>query len=790
MKTEHENNRDDDRESLERKILAIVQSPKYRPAKPRVITKLLGLEQDEVVTVRRLIKRMVRAGKLSFGAKHLVIPAKGAQAEKASAPQKNSEFFERKRRNNEIVGIYRKTSQPFAFVTPTEPAATERSQDIFIPPRQSLDAANGDIVLVRLSNRAESADRRSGSVAEVLKRKTIRFVGTYRERGGEGYVFIDNEQFEAPVLVGDASAKNGRVGDKVIVEIVHFPSGRASGEAVIVQVLGPRGTPGIDTQMIVTEFALPGEFPEAAIQDAHAQAEKFDESIPENRTDFTKKTIITIDPKTARDFDDAISLERLSNGHWELGVHIADVSHFVKRGTALDDEAYIRGNSVYLPDKVIPMLPEIISNNLASLQPNRPRYTMSVLIELTDGGQYIDAEWHRGVINSVHRFNYEEIDEYLANDAPWRERLGPEVFDLVRNMHTLAMTMRRRRMDRGSIDLSIPDVEIDLDENGHVSGAHIEEYTESHQVIEEFMLAGNEAVAQKLFDLELNYLRRIHEPPTEKKLRDLTEFVKHVGIPCESLESRFEIRRVIALANEMPEKHAINFAVLRSMQKAIYSPKEIGHYALGSQQYLHFTSPIRRYPDLVIHRMVADLIDGKKPMSDFDTLEKIGQHCSDTEQRAEQAERELIKLKLLNFMAERVGQSMMGLVTGVEAFGLFVQGIEIPAEGLLPLEKLPPDNYLYDTVTKTLQGRKRGNEFRLGDHVNVIVDHVDPDKRNLQFAFGKESETQSQRPPRKKANADFSDSPRAKRAPRKSSSRSATHPAKKSSKRNPKKKRD
>jgi ribonuclease R len=302
-------------------------------------------------------------------------------------------------------------------------------------------------------------------------------------------------------------------------------------------------------------------------------------------------------------------------------------------------------------------------------------------------------------------------------------------------MHSLAMTMRRRRMDRGSFDLSLPDVSIDLDEEGRVAGAHIETYTESHQLIEEFMLAANGAVAQKLFDLELFYLRRIHEPPTEKKLKDLTEFVHHLGVPCESLQSRFEIKRVIELANHMPEKHAINFAVLRSMQKAIYSPKEAGHYALSIDQYCHFTSPIRRYPDLVIHRMVGDLIDNKKPMSDYDVLERIGHQCSEMEQRAEQAERELIKLKLLNFLADRVGSTMEAVVTGVESFGLFVQGTDLPAEGLLPLEFLPADQYNFDAVTRTLQGHRAGNEFRLGDRLQVIVKLVDPDRRILNFAL-------------------------------------------------------
>jgi ribonuclease R len=732
------------RQLLEPKIIALVNDPSYKPCKPRQIAERLGLGDDQNSDVRRTVKKLIKEGRLKFGPKHRVHPVK-TQSEVANSSTPSSNFDDKpiakvKLKPNEVIGVYRKTSRAFGFVTPSDYFGGDRAQDIFIPPRKELDASDGDTVRVRV-NRERRTDRSNGRVLEVLKRSTHTFVGTYSERGVQGIVTVDGEQFDSPIWVGDAKAKNCRPGDKVIIDMVHFPTPHQAGEAVIVEVLGPRGTPGVDTQTIIAEFGLPGEFPRAAMQEAHRQAELFDDEDFSGRTDFTKKTIVTIDPKTARDFDDAISLERLDNGNWELGVHIADVAHFVQPGTALDDEAYQRGNSIYLPDKVIPMLPEIISNNLASLQPRRNRYTMSVLMEVTPEGEVRHTEWHRGVIKSQYRFTYEEIDDYLADDQSWRERLTTGVFELVRNMHSLAMPMRKRRMRRGSIDLILPEVSIDLDDDGRVAGAHVEEYTESHQVIEEFMLAANEAVAQKLNDLELFYMRRIHESPSEKKLRDLTEFVRHLGISCDSLESRFEIKRIVALSADMPERAAIHFAVLRSMQKAIYSPKEVGHYALASKNYCHFTSPIRRYPDLIIHRMVADLINGKKPKSNFEQLEKWGQHCSATEQRAEQAERELIKLKLLNFLADRIGSKLPGVITGVEAFGVFVQGTELPAEGLLPLELLPPDNYWFDQASRTLSGRRAGNEFRLGDRVTVVVHRVDPDRRQLNFALATDSRT-------------------------------------------------
>ncbi len=726
-----------DEERLQAALLALIDDPGYRPVKPAVIAKRLRLTGDDVVVLKRIIKRMIRGGQLEWGAKHLVRRAQPVAPPPARTADKQRSTTSEKLSRDEMVGVYRRANAGFGFVTPEDSEPQDRTRDVFIPPHQALDAAHGDLVRVRLGHkRAGRTMRVSGRVVEVLRRRTHRFVGTYREFGEWGYVEIDSGQFQQPLIVGDAGAKNVRVGDKVLIEVVRFPSGFERGQAVIVEVFGPRGKPGVDTQMIMAEFNLPGPFEEAVLADARRQAELFrDDRVPANRDDYTGKTIITIDPATARDFDDAISLERIEPDHWLLGVHIADVSHFVPRNSALDREAYERATSVYLPDRVIPMLPEIISNNLASLQPHQPRFAMTVEIELTAEGAVVGETWRRTMIRSAHRFNYEEIDDYLANDKPWRKRLTAEVFLLVRDMHTLAMTMRARRMKRGAIDLVLPEVAIDLDDEGRVAGAHIEENTESHQMIEEFMLAANEAVARKLRDLDLVFLRRVHAPPNERRLRELTEFVRHLGIPCESLESRFEIRRVLELSRHLPVQHAVHYAVLRSMQKAVYSPRDIGHYALASDNYCHFTSPIRRYPDLVVHRLVGDLIDNKRPRPDFEKLVQVGQHCSEREQRAEQAERELIKLKLLNYLAQRRGLELDGVITGVESYGVFVQGLELPAEGLIPVEALPIDHYTFDAAARCLSGFRAGNDFRLGDRLRVVVDHVDLDRRQLQYGL-------------------------------------------------------
>ncbi len=702
-------------ENLEKLLLQHVHHPNYRPVKPRVIAKQLVLSKDETRDLKKALKRLVKTGQLLYGANHLVYPPSGPGGTR-------------------ITGIFHRTQHGYGFVRPSATAASEgKSADIYISARQTKDAATGDTVLVRVSDKPGRKGGVRGEILQVLERETHRFVGTYFEEGGVGLVHVDGGVFTHAILVGDAGAKNTQADDKVVIEMVRFPSQTHEGEAVVVEVLGARGQPGVDTLSIIHQFGLPQEFPEDVLAEARDQASTFDESIGKGRRDITDLTVITIDPADARDFDDAISLARTEKGHWLLGVHIADVSHFVRPKTALDHEARDRATSVYLPDRVLPMLPEIISNNLASLQPDRVRYTKTAFMEFTPKGTRVSTEHCSAAIKSDRRFTYEEIDDFLARPASWKKKLTPEVFELLGNMHKLAMMLRRLRLKRGAIELAMQDIELDLDTDGRVCGAHIEENTESHQIIEEFMLAANEAIAETLRDRELAFLRRIHEAPATRKMRALTDFVRELGIDCESMESRFEIKRVLELIQDRPEQRAVHYAVLRSFQKAVYSPQDVGHYALASDCYCHFTSPIRRYPDLTIHRLLDALTQNRPPVQDMDQLFVQGDHCSKREQRAEAAERELIKVKLLEHLQERIGLEMDAVVTGVERFGLFAQGLELPAEGLIPIQSLQDDYYTYDRASHSLTGRKSDNAHRLGDLVRVQVARVDIDHRELDF---------------------------------------------------------
>ena len=702
---------------LEQTILNFVNRPGYRPLKTPKIAERLKLPKDQVADVKRAVKRLVGAGQLAYTGNHLVKRADPAGP-----------------KGNRLVGVFQRTAKGFGFVRPTaEVPAGAEFQDVYVPSERTGDAATGDVVLVQLTKRRPRDPGPRGEIIEVIERQTHQFVGTYLEAGGAGYVQVDGKLFAQPIRVGDPGAKNARPDDKVVFEMVRFPSPIHDGEGVITEVLGPRGSPGVDTLSIIREFNLPEQFADDALEEARRRADAFDESIPKGRLDLTGETVVTIDPVDARDFDDAISLERIDGGHWRLGVHIADVSHFVRPKTALDREALGRGTSVYLPDRVIPMLPEVISNSLASLQPHKVRYTQSAFIEFTPQGQRVATELHAAAIKSNRRLTYQQVDQFLADPIPWRRKWGAKVHDLLGRMHQLAMILRRRRFKRGALDLNMPEVKIELDKQGRVSGARVVEHTESHQIIEEFMLAANEAVAELLRARQLPFLRRVHLPPAERKLKALTEFVAELGLKVDNLENRFELQKLLRRVVGRPEQHAVHFASLRSLQRAVYSPEEEGHYALASDCYCHFTSPIRRYPDLTVHRLIGAMLAGRKPRRKHDELVVLGRDCSQRERRAESAERELTTLKLLHYLSGRIGQEMDAVVTGVESFGLFVQGIELPAEGLVHVDSLVDDYYRFDRASHTLAGHRSGNTYRLGDLLRVAVARVDLERRELDF---------------------------------------------------------
>lgn len=696
--------------------MRLVVSADYRPSKPKQIATSLKLGLDEYRDLRRVIKQLVLEGRLLYGSNHLVISV-GA----IGGP------------DDSLRGTFRRAmGGDFGFVRPNHAEDdSDVPDDVFIPAGCTAGAMEGDLVNIEV--RPSRRGGNEGRVTEVLQRSRRQFTGTFRNIDGEAVVFLDGTHYEAPVSVGDIRGLPLTNDDKVFVEIVDYPDeSGAGGEAVILERLGSNKNPAIDTLSIIRQYALPNAFSESVLDAARQQADAFsDEEVPEKRKDLTSMLTITIDPFDARDFDDAISLQR-EEGRWRLWVHIADVSHFVPTGSPIDEEARKRATSVYLPDRVIPMIPEIISNHLASLQPDRMRLVKTVEIEIQDDLTITHTEVHNGAIHSDLRLNYEQVDQFLANPESRLELWGAPICDLLKEMHTLAMKMRKARFKGGALSMDMPDIKLDLDKSGKVRGAHRVEHTESHQIIEEFMLAGNQAVSTWLDDLGLNHLHRIHPPPDRRKLRQLSNFVKDLGIDAGTVESRFDIQKVLDSVDGTPLEDAVNFAVLKSMNKAIYAPQLEGHYALDMEHYCHFTSPIRRYPDLTVHRLVQKILD-KKPTPDdpFASLVKLGHHCSDMERNAAAAERELIQLKLLHFLNKHVGESMEAVISRVFADGIHARCVKLPVDGFIPITTLPNDQYRFERRGQMISGFRQGNRFRLGDLLTVKVSKVDLQDRQL-----------------------------------------------------------
>lgn len=707
-------------------ILQYVQRPNYQPVKVKALARRLGVSADNYQEFRRAIKELIRQGQLAWGRNHVVRPANAEPVEGTS-----------------VVGIFHKTAAGFGFVRP-HGVEKYSPKEIFIPPGGVGDAATGDEVLVRLMRRAQGRERGPvGRIVRVVERATHHFVGTYVERGGEGLVIVDGTQFQEPIWVGDAGAKNVRPHDKVVVEIVRFPAPGLPGEGVVVEVLGPRGAPGVDTLSVIRAFNLPVAFSAEALSEARQQAARFREDDLQGREDFTNWLTITIDPEDARDFDDAISLTYDSHRrHWHLGVHIADVSYFVPPGGALDREARERGNSVYLPQRVLPMLPEVISNHLASLQQGRVRYVKSVLMEFTQHGQRVHTRFTEAAIRVTRRLTYTQVQQFL-DGAPQAEHFDwPQpVRDLLLRLRDFAMILRERRKKRGALELYIPEVELEYDADGRVCGAHYVPHDISHQIIEEFMLAANEAVAEHLHSLGVPFLRRIHAPPAPHKLREFAEFARELGYDIDPryATDRFQLQRVLEQSRQRPEVHAVHYALLRSLKQAEYSPLEEGHYALASEHYCHFTSPIRRYPDLTVHRLLSRWLHTGKVSADEQELLALGAHCSHTERRADEAERELIRMKLLDFLSQRIGMELDAIITSVEPFGFFAQSPLLPVDGLVHISSLTDDYYYHDEGTHSLIGRRTKRRFRLGDRIRVKVVHVDLYRHELDFRLADSS---------------------------------------------------
>ncbi|MBV9303303.1 MAG: VacB/RNase II family 3'-5' exoribonuclease [Acidobacteriaceae bacterium] len=670
----------------------------------------------------------------------------------------------------------------FGFLIP-EHASEQIQGDIFLPPRETAKGMNGDAALVRIT-RIGDGNRAEGEIIRILRRAHITVVGEFRIRKRGNFVVPSDERIREWIQIPDglelprAGSSLHRVGAKqlqvssvddldgmiVNLEILEFPEDGEQAVGRVIEILGHPDDFGVDVEIIIRKHHLPHEFPPEVIEQARHVRHSIASSELERRRDFRHLDIVTIDGETARDFDDAVWAGRLSNGHFALQVHIADVSHYVLPGTPIDREALLRGTSVYFPDRAVPMLPVELSTDICSLCPHEDRLVLSALLEIDGQGDIVSQEFVRGVIRSHDRMTYTNIFRVLEGDAAMRERYH-KLADRFELMRELALILNRKRTRRGSIDFDMPETNIELDMSGQMIGVTRAERNIAHRIIEEFMLAANEAVAGHLETAGLPALYRIHEKPEASRVIEFEEIAAHFGyslgvgaIPVKRFsvgdrkrdgrKARKEItiarddlkissrnyQRLIAKIAGKPEERILSYLMLRSLKQARYSNVNEGHFALAAAAYTHFTSPIRRYPDLVVHRILAHWIDTAQPLLEDRILNELGNDTSFTERRAAEAERELIEWKKVKFMEDRVGDDFDALIVSTTKFGFFVELIELFVEGLVPMETLSGDRFRYHENGRKIIGERSRKTYSIGDRVRVRLDRADTVERKLQFA--------------------------------------------------------
>ena len=714
-------------------IFALLSRKDYRPLNKIEIARKIGVSGRARVALRRMLRDLERSGEIARIRKdRYVLPVEA----------------------DLVTGKLSIHPVGYGFL------AQEKSgePDVFIAAENIGTAMHGDRVVARISPEAPSRrikGRREGRVIRILERAHDTIVGTLQRSRSFYYVVPDDPRFVHDVYVGSVAAvSNDResedaanVGDKVVVRLGAWESRHVNPEGEIIEVLGPAAAPGVDMLSIIRKYHLPTEFPRDALEQVSRIPENIDARQLVGREDLRNQFIVTIDPDDARDFDDAIDVEKLPKGGWRLGVHIADVAAYVEPGTALDREARRRGNSVYLPDRVIPMLPERLSNGVCSLKPEVDRLTHSVFINFDKRGVVRSARFARSVIRSAHRLTYKEA--YAILTAPPRDHLGEQLH----LTWELAALLRRKRFEHGALDLDFPEVKVWVDKQGEPIRLERVENDESHQLIEEFMLAANEAVARELKKRAIPTIYRVHENPDPEKLAEYREFALSFNYKVGDLTHRAELQRLLAEIRRKPEEQALKVGLLKSLKRARYDPQSLGHYGLAKTNYLHFTSPIRRYADLVVHRALGR--DGtplpsavsrtaeRRSRSDapyhMGEIASIAEHISTTERNAADAEIDAAQMKKLEFFQRQLGegnpQIFSATIVDVRNYGLMVELPDALLTGLIHVSSLADDFYVFEPGRRQLIGRRSRKRFQVGDNLSVFVARVDQFKRQVDFAI-------------------------------------------------------
>ena len=703
------------------------------------LAETLNLSESQSARLAVFLKEFVRVG---------LAAAKGGRYWRRQAP-------------GFLIGTLRGTRSGHAFVVPDDPKEREKG-DLFVNTRAMGAALHGDIVIARVIGVRERG--REGRVDAVLHHANETVIGTFVRLKSESFALPIDERFLYEISIARSDTLDATDGDVVNVEITRPPIAGRPPWGRVIEVLGRPEQPGIDVEIIIRKHHIPHVFPEAALAEAEAIHQAITAEQLAGREDLRESLTITIDGETARDFDDAVSLEELRSGRLLLGVHIADVSYYVREGTALDEEALQRGTSVYFPERAIPMLPERLSNDICSLKPQVDRLTMSALIELNRNGRVVDYRLTPSVIHSRERMTYTAVNEIITNPEGETASTYAHVKDMLLQMHELTLLLIKRREERGAIDFDLPEAELWFNDEGQIGGIARSERNIAHRLIEEFMLLANETVARHLESLTVPLLYRIHEEPNPQKIEEFAEIAASFGHKF-SMHGPIPQRGFQQLTREIqgkPEERMLSYLMLRSMQRARYTPRNAGHFGLAMKTYTHFTSPIRRYPDLIVHRILREAVERGREEGDIDigarhaikrvswpvfdedretelraALEMIGDQSSERERAAADAERELMDWRKAAFMADRVGDEFDGVITGVKEYGFYVELDEFFIEGLVHISALVDDVYEYQERKHRLIGKRTRNEFRLGDRLSVSVNRVDQARHLIDFSVVK-----------------------------------------------------
>ncbi|HUX60738.1 MAG TPA: ribonuclease R [Ignavibacteriaceae bacterium] len=630
--------------------------------------------------------------------------------------------------SNMVKGELQIVNGGFGFVLVKD----SKMGDIFVSSRNMGTAFNGDTVEVSLFANQKGKNI-EGQIINVVKRNKEEIVGTLHKSKSFYFVKPDDTSFHRDIYIDKEELAGAIEGDKVIAGKINWDSSMMNPEGRIIEVLGKSGSFDTEVASIAKEFELPYKFTNNVLDEAEKIEEKISEDEIRKRLDYRDKVVFTIDPEDAKDFDDALSIEELENGNISIGVHIADVSHYVQYNSEIDGSAFTRGNSVYLVGRVIPMLPEKLSNNICSLVPNRERLTYSVIVELTKRGKLVNYEIKKSVINSKRRFTYDEVQDIIESGSG-------DFYNEVLKLNRLAEILRKKRLKEGSIEFSTPEVKFVLDENGNPTRIYRKEIKQSNMLVEEFMLLANQLTAKHIAAPEKGepkpFIYRIHDLPDNEKIIEFGKFVKSLGYtfnPSASSKSN-QFQALIEEVKGSQEEVLINELAIRSMAKAIYSAKNIGHYGLGFKYYTHFTSPIRRYSDLIVHRLLYKYIESKSAVHyNQSQLEEISEHISACERNAVDAERLSVKIKQIEYLQNHIGDEFEALISGITHFGIFVKISNILAEGLIRLRDLEGDFYVYDEKKYALIGKRTKKQFRLGDKITVRLIKADMEKLELDF---------------------------------------------------------